>query len=437
MRYHNILLLLIVSLFASSILQVPVFSASTYTAGTQSSSLPTSSNSLCNSPPCAKEITGWLHTKPNSLNVYDNSGTVVRLQGVNVDGLDFGTGPSALTKDQCGKGWSIAPSSFQNVASWGFNFVRIPISWENLEPTAPTASVNGVWTHHWNSAYLNELDSVVTNFGNAHIAVIFDFAQVDVSPAFRQAPEKVQGGECEGWGNPTWLYPSITSPTTGQELATAMCNFFNDQSLVGNNAPTPIEAMEAAEGMLAARYVNNPTMIGIDMFNEPWFTSSCGTVVSEGRLLTSFYTKMGQTIAHNNPKLLLVFEDSTPGLMHNAPIITTAPAIVNAMYEFHIYTANWATAQPYVQAFLNHSKSWGVPVWLGEFDAFEAGCTGVNCNLDANWQADTQALLNFCNSQNINWAYFSYYSLGTPLRSAAPHSQILALLRSEITSSLS
>ena len=137
---------------------------------------------------------------------------------------------------------------------------------------------------------------MVSEFGKNHIAVIFDFAQVDVSGAFRQAPEKVQGGECEGWGNPTWLYPGITSPTTSQELATAMCNFFNDRSMVANSAPLPIEAMEAAETMLAARYADNSTVVGIDMFNEPWFTSSCGTTAQEGALLTSFYTKMGQAI---------------------------------------------------------------------------------------------------------------------------------------------
>jgi hypothetical protein len=275
----------------------------------------------------------------------------------------------------------------------------------------------------------------VNQFGEVHVAVIFDFAQVDVSPAFQQAPEKVQGGECEGWGNPTWLYPSITSPTNGQELAAAMCNFFNDRSVVGNAAPPPIEAMEAAEGMLASRYANVATVVGIDMFNEPWFNSSCGSITSEGGLLTSFYTKMGQFIAQENPHLLLVFEDTTPGLMHSAPIINSPPSISNAVYEFHIYTSTWATAEPYVQAFLNNAKDWGVPVWLGEFDAFEAGCTGVSCNLDPNWQADTQALLAFCNSEDINWAYFSYYSLGTNIRTPVPHATILATLRSEIAPS--
>jgi hypothetical protein len=179
--------------------------------------------------------------------------------------------------------------------------------------------------------------------------------------------------------------------------------------------------------------LNNPTVVGIDMFNEPWFDTSCGSVASEGALLTSFYTRMGRSIARENPHLLLVFEDTTPGLMHSAPIMKSLPLIANAVYEFHIYTANWATAQPYVQAFLGNAENWGVPLWLGEFDAFEAGCTGSNCSLDSNWQADTLAILAFCNSEGINWAYFSYYSLGTNLRTPVSHATILATLRSEIT----
>jgi len=377
-------------------------------------------------------ITGWLHTEPGSTRVFDASGNVVPLVGVDVDGLDFGTGNSASSPDSCGKGWSIPPTSFTNVAAWGFNSVRIPISWENMEPNPPTLAANGTWVHHWNTAYLDELDYVVRSFSSVHIAVMFDFAQVDVSGAFQQAPEKTQGGECEGWGNPMWLYPSITTPTTGQELASAMCSFFQDQSMVGNNVPKPIEAMEAAERTLAARYSGNSTVIGIDMFNEPWFDSSCGSVPYEGSLLTSFYTGMGNNISSANPHLILIYEDSTPGLMANSPIISTAPSLEDSMYEFHIYTSDWATAQPYVKAFLDSARKQGVPVWMGEFDAFEAGCTGVNCKLDQNWQADTQALLNYSNSNGINWAYFSYYSLGTGIQTPVPHSEILSVLRGEI-----
>jgi len=403
------------------------------TSAPSQSSTSSSSNPLCTASPCAPMISGWLHTVPGSTSVYDSSGNVVQLEGVNVDGLDFGTGNPATSPDSCGKGWSIASSSFSSVAAWGFNFVRIPISWENIEPTAPSQVSNGTWVHHWSTLYLSELDSVTSQFGRTHVAVVFDFAQVDVSAAFRQAPEKTQGGECEGWGNPALLYPNITSPSTGQELASALCSFFNDRSLVGKSAPLPIEAMEAAEQMLAARYSNSSTVIGIDMFNEPWSDSACGSPATLGNLFTSFYTEMGQAIEKVNPRLLLGFEEPPPGLMPSSPVMSSPPSISNAVYSFHIYTSDWSTAQPYVKAYLSNAKSWGVPVWMGEFDAFEAGCTGTNCKLDQNWQADTQALLAYCDSNAINWSYFSYYSLGTSLQTPVPHPEILATLRAEIS----
>ena len=425
---------------SSSAISVTSNSSGTTSTTISTSTMPTTSvttstseaNPLCASAPCAPMITGWLHTEAGNTSVFDAAGNVVPLVGVDVDGLDFGTGNPASSPDSCGKGWSIPPTSFTNVAVWGFNSVRIPISWENMEPDAPTLAANGTWIPHWNTAYLEELDNVVGSFSKVHIAVMLDFAQVDVSGAFQQAPEKTQGGECEGWGNPLWLYPSITSPTTSQELASAMCSFFHDQSMVGNSAPKPIEAMEVAERTLAARYAGNSTVVGIDMFNEPWFDSSCGSVSYEGSLLTSFYTEMGKNISSANPHLILIYEDSTPGLIASSPIISTAPSLQNSMYEFHIYTSDWATAQPYVQAFLDNARKQGVPVWMGEFDAFEAGCTGVNCKLDQNWQADTEALLKYCNSNDINWAYFSYYSLGTDIQTPVPHSEILMVLRGEI-----
>jgi hypothetical protein len=405
------------------------------------SQLPLVSGATQSSPPpnplcagsCAPEITGWLHTEPGSTLVYD-SGGAVPLLGVNVDGLDFGTGNPSSSPDACGKGYSVPATSYTNVAPWGFNFVRVPITWENLEPTAPSLAANGTWIHHWNAAYLDQLDTVVSEFGQSHVGVMWDFAQVDVSPAFQQAPEKVQGGECEGWGNPTWLYPSTTSPTNSSDLASAMCSFFNDKSLVGDSAPTPVEGMEAAETMLASRYASNPAVIGIDMFNEPWFNSSCGTLKAEGDLLTSFYTKMGQAIEAANPHLLVAFEEPPPGLMSHSPIMTSPPSVPDAIYSFHIYTPNWSAGQPYLQAYLANANMWGVPSWMGEFNDFEAGCTGPNCesNLDANWQADSNSLLAFCAANGINWSFFSYYSLSGSLATPIPKSDILAQLQSNL-----
>ena len=389
-------------------------------------------NPLCASSPCAPEITGWLHTAAGSTKVYDANGSVVPLLGINVDGLDFGTGNPAATPDSCGKGYSVPSTSFADAASWGFNFVRVPITWENLEPTAPTLASNGTWIHHWNGPFLAELDTVAERFAQRRIAVMWDFAQVDLSAAFQQAPEKVQGGECEGWGVPTWLFPGTTSPSTSSEIAQAMCDFFNDRSQVGNGAPAPLEGLRAVETMLAARYSLNSSVIGIDMFNEPWFDSSCGPTASDGALLTSFYTDMGHAIEAANPHLLVAFEEPPSGLMSQSPILSSPPSVANAIYSYHIYTGSWSAAQPYMQKYTQNAGAWGVPSWMGEFNDFEAGCTGPSCSsfFDANWQADSDALLAYCASNGINWSFFSYYSLGTSVATPVPRQQILDQLRS-------
>lgn len=393
---------------------------------------------LCSIPPCAPPISGWLHTKPGDTQIYDSSGNAVRLVGVNVMGLEFGTGTSAV--DACKFGWGgedaggYSTAEFDNIAPWGFNSVRLPISWENLEPTAPTLMLNGSWTHHWNSQYLDEIDYFINQFGQRHVGVILDFAQVDLSPAFQQAPGGEHGTFCEGWGAPTWLYPGITSPTTGQQVGTAICNFFNDQTMVGNSVPAPIEGMEAAEQMLASRYVNKPAVIGVDMFNEPWFPRSCGSTSTEDGLLTNFNAKVSKAISAANPNVLVVFEDVSPNLMPQgiSPILTAPPPVPNAVYSLHVYTSGWGTAEPLLQAHLNNARKWGVPLYIGEFNAFNAGDNGVYAKVDPNWQADTQSMLAFCKTNGISWSFFSYTSLGTNVPTPIPKTQILAAVRSGI-----
>ena len=393
---------------------------------------------LCTQPSCAPLVSGWLHTNSADTNIYDESGHVVRLVGLNAMGLEYGVGTSS--PDPCRFGWGgedaggFSMSEFDKVASWGFNSVRLPISWENLEPTAPIFAANGTWLHNWNVAYLNEIDYFVHQFGLRHIVVILDFHQLDMSPAFQHVPGGVHVSFCEGWGEPTWLYPGITSPTSGTDLGTAICNFFNDKSMVGGTVPPPIEGMEAAEQMLASRYMDNPTVVGMDLFNEPWFPRSCGTTSTADELLMNYDADVSNAVSRANPHLLIVFEEPPHNLMPQAtsPILTAAPPVPNAVYEVHIYTSGWETAQPLLQAFLNNARKWGVPLYMGEFNAFYAGDNGARATVDPNWQADTLSLLAYCKANGISWSFWSYTSLGTNVPTPQPKAEILAILREGI-----
>jgi hypothetical protein len=204
--------------------------------------------------------------------------------------------------------------------------------------------------------------------------------------------------------------------------------------MVGSDVPTPIEGLEAAEQMLASRYIANPTVVGMDLFNEPWFPKSCGTTSTDDTLLMNFDAKLSKAISKANANLLIVFEDPPKTLMPHTelPLLTAPPPVPNAIYEVHVYTSDWGTAQPLLQAYLNNAKSWGVPLYLGEFNAFYAGDNGVKAVVDPNWQVDTQTMLGFCKVNGISWSFWSYTSLGTKVPTPEPKAEILAVLREEI-----
>lgn len=148
----------------------------------------------------------------------------------------------------------------------------------------------------------------------------------------------------------------------------------------------------------------------------------------------NYDAQVSKAISTANPHLLIVFEEPPKNLMpqDSSPVLTAPPPVPNAVYEVHIYTSNWDTAQPLLQAYLNNAKKWGVPLYMGEFNAFYAGDDGVNAKVDPNWQADTRSLLEFCRTNAISWSFWSYTSLGTSVPTPEPKTEMLSILREGI-----
>ena len=194
------------------------------------------------------------------------------------------------------------------------------------------------------------------------------------------------------------------------------------------------EGLEDAEQMLAGRYVNNPTVVGMDLFNEPWFPRSCGSTATADGLLMSFDAKLSNAVSNANPHLLIVFEDPPKNLMpwSNPPLLTAPPAVPNAVYEVHIYTPDWETAQPLLQAYLSNAERWGIPLYVGEFNAFYAGDKAIYAIVDPNWQVDTASMLAFSKANGISWSFWSYTSLGTNVPTPESKTEMLAILREGI-----
>jgi endoglycosylceramidase len=336
--------------------------------------------------PQAQRIVGPLHT--DGTRVVDADGQTVRFTGVDVVGLQSGSGNFVGNGPvgPCG-GWRILPSDeFDLIEAWGFNSVRIGISWSNLEPNAPQ---NG--NHTYNQPYIQYLDTVVKAFTGRGIAVILQMAHSKWSPAFTNIPTP-KGIRCRGYGMPGWLYPDAASITIPQ----AKAQFFSSDSIQAGYSD--------AWKYVAGRYASNPMVVGLDMMNEPYVPP--GTPPSTYHL-DAFYAKLGAAIRTVNQRALLIFQD-TQDLGNGEFGVTTPPPFHGVVYSFHLYVDGW---QPKglqrTQDYLARSKSWAVPLWIGEFDAFGGAS---NTPQNPSWQADLRTMMDFCRQQDIGWSLFAYSS---------------------------
>src|SRR5439155_2075324 len=100
------------------------------------------------------------------------------------------------------------PPAYDNLANWGFNAVRLSISWANIEPRAPR-KVRGGTHHGWNREYLDAVDEVVQQLTSRGVAVILEMSQNKWSPAFQRS----DGSDCPGRGMPVWLYKGTNMNT--------------------------------------------------------------------------------------------------------------------------------------------------------------------------------------------------------------------------------
>ena len=173
-------------------------------------------------PADAATAPAWpLHTTGTDSVIYDSANKPVRLVGFNWSGTDVGGRADVQkTADVCGLVWRTPTDSigglaaryddiYSRLAGWGYNTIRVPISWNNLEPVAPVW--NGTqYVHSWNPTYLADLKSMVTKAHAAGLMVILDMHQDYWSPALHHITNwDGTSGYCEGVGMPRWLDPSI------------------------------------------------------------------------------------------------------------------------------------------------------------------------------------------------------------------------------------
>ena len=361
----------------------------------------------------AERITGYIHTFGTG--IYDQTGRRVRLLGIDSSTLAGGPPTTACPNSH----WSaITSTEIGDEASWGFNEVRIAISWADLEPTPPSGGV-----HHWDPAYVAAVSGAVRAYNQAGIAVVLDLHEVEWSPAFNQSNSGITK-ECQGTGAPAWLYPDASS---GLSVDQAICNFYNNVSEPGVSVK-PQDGLAEAERYLAGYFspgkeAAHGQVIAFDMLNEPKPVTGTSCAGHVGADMLGVYQKVGSSIRSVDPPAALIYEDyafesyETVGFMLSAPLDMS-----NAIYSGHAYPATWDEpvpascagnkpwpGLPFYDAHLKRSTAFGQPLWIGEFNAF---ATQSSCP-DPNWQADATSLMSFDAGNDVSWSFWDYKDLAS------------------------
>jgi Cellulase (glycosyl hydrolase family 5) len=336
--------------------------------------------------PKSVPIRGPIRTRGSA--IVDATGRVVRLNGVGV--RDFVA--VGLPGVPCAG--SPPPEEATNIADWGFNSVRIPLAWANLEPDKPTIGVGGALVHRWNTPFLDALDGFVHQITSLGIAVTFTM-HLKFGGDTTKSP-------CNASTVPPWL---LAPPISGNDEALrAGCDLL--QGVTPPGAAEPMwQGLSAAWSMVVHRYAANAQVIGADMLNEPYPQGPCSPANVR---VSELYRQLGGAIRRADPRIALIFEDVAPGqALHGKFELAAPPPFPNVIYSYHLYQPDWIPDGEAVhRAYLDRARSWHVPLLVGEFNAF--GYAAPATGYDRNWASDTDQALAIWRREGVGWMAWAY-----------------------------
>lgn len=336
-----------------------------------------------------------LSTRNNQ--IVTTRGVPVVLRGVDEGRLDIGSG--SARPDACNQRYvEVGSEEGHQLVNWGFNAVRLAVSWENLEPQPPSLTRGGI-VRHWNRNYLVALDRAVRTFTSAGLYVIVDLHQSFVSPAFTDQ-RKGHHLVCEGEGFPKWMFPEAKA--LGHDRA--RCLLFQNRSERGV-VGTPYQAMAAAWRLLARRYSHNTRVVGADLFNEPDAAASC---LHPGNSVLELYRHLARAIRNVDPNWLVVAEDNSNFGPTGATMLPSLNGLgPNVVYEVHLYQPSLSDALAALRRALARAHKWNVPLYIGEFDGF-GGDTAKPTKTDRTWQRDLRRFLSVLSTDGTSWTLWEY-----------------------------
>lgn len=275
----------------------------------------------------------------NGTQIVDRAGNIVILHGVNLSGYDVFP-PE----------WFHNESDFKTIASWGFNVIRLPISWDNIEPNPG----------QYNDSYLKLVDQDLTWAKENAIYIVLDMHENCWSKQFASC----NNGYTHGI--PKWAVATYQDSLQGIQL---MLHDFYLGLAPNGTSPSPTNPsiqsrFFSAWKYVASRYSNETAIAAYDILNEPIQEANSlddnYTFTSE--VLPNFFANAIDVIRTVDKNHICMWEGST-----SVPVPRP-----NVVYSSHYPQSSLSFYDPNslrvkVQRLLNVSREWNVPLFVGEW----------------------------------------------------------------------
>ncbi len=292
----------------------------------------------------------------------DEHGRDVQLRGINTGGRSKWTPyvPFPISEDATlAEVQAAAEDFFAPLPAWGLDTVRLPFSWEGLEPTEGS----------WDEGYLDRYVTMIDVAGSLGLRVIVDFHQdVYASPY------------C-GDGFPLWTIPGEVGPPRRDcpdwglgyiidaDVRAAFDRFWADEAGIQGKYRKMWEKM-------ASRVAEHPAVVGLELINEPGWGTAPNINAWKQTTLTPFHTEM---IAHMRGVVgagpLLLFNNTGVEAVGLSPTMHLRPAGEGLIYAPHMYDGGLIGGELYLghepevhmASIAEFARAQGVAALIGEF----------------------------------------------------------------------
>ncbi|MEU8032859.1 cellulase family glycosylhydrolase [Streptomyces sp. NPDC049099] len=284
----------------------------------------------------------------------DEHGRVLTLRGWNIEDK-ANRGEKALT--------AITERHFRDMRARGFDFARLLVFWDDLEPQPG----------RYSQTYLRKIERLLNWAARYDIKVVIDAHQDVFGPAFghRGIPE---------WATRTDGLPFTAHPDDWfaeyfePAVQRAFTHLYQDQDLQ--------RAQARAWRVLAGRFAHHPAVLGYDLINEPMGELQQGEDLPtaarriEHDQLTPMYNRLADSVRSADPDAW-VFVEPTPVVGEGVPTglgriddpkVVYAPHFYNAAMEAGAdYDPGAGWIETYEHAVTEYPKRYKVPIVVGEW----------------------------------------------------------------------